>query len=170
MFLKKIICFLALVFPLKLFAVISASAYLTSSLTNCTGNGPLVYIPFNAVTFDDASSFNLSNGSYICSETGTLIINGIVEVSEIASSHTTLAVVVINQTTSEQRYVLCVNPYPILDGVPPHGYYQSSFATTMKCTEGDVFYLVVFVLGGTQTVTINGGQMETRMSYNLFSD
>lgn len=150
--------------------VVSSSAYMTSSLTNATGNGPVVPIPFNAVTFDDGSCFNLTNGQYVAPGDGTLIINGVVEVSNLSSNHNTLGVLILNATSGEQRYVYAINPYPIQDTVPPSGYSQMPYAETMKCSEGDVFVLDVFVLGGTQTVTINGGNRETRLSMNFFAD
>lgn len=148
-------------------AVISSSAYLTSNLINATGNGPIVYVPFNAVTFDDGNCFNLSNGSYIAPGNGTLIINGEIEVSNVTIDHKTLGILLYNATTSEQRYVYAINPYYLIDSVYP-GYAQIPFSETMKCSTGDIFYLIVFVQGGTQTVTIVGGNRETRLSMNFF--
>ena len=148
----------------------SSSAYLTSSLTNATGNGPVVTVPFDAVTFDDGSCFNLSNGHYSATGDGTLLIDGVVEVSNLNSAHATFAVVVKNITTGEQRYMYAINAWPIQDAVPPSGYSQVPYACTMKCSEGDEFVLQVFVIGGTVTVTINGGAAETRFSLNYFAD
>lgn len=148
----------------------SSSAYLTSNLTNATGNGPIVAVPFDAVTFDSGSCFNLSNGEYTAPGNGTLIITGICEISNLSSNHNTWGVYILNVTQSEQRYVFAINPYPIQDTVPPSGYSQLPFSETMRCSQGDVFVLKCFVQGGTQTVTINGGNRETRLSMNFFPD
>ncbi len=164
------VLFVFTAFSLEAGVVSSSSAYLTANLTNATGNGPVVAIPFDAVSFDDASCFNLSNGQYTAPGDGTLIINGVVEIANLSSNHNTLGVVVRNSTRSEQRYMYAINPYPIQDTVPPSGYSQLPYATTMKCTEGDIFILQVFVIGGTQTVNIIGGLAETRFSLNYFAD
>lgn len=142
---------------------------MTNDLIKATGNGSIVNVPFDSITFDDSSSFNFSNGSYVAPGDGTLIITGIVEVSNLNSNHATFAVVIYNSTNYEQRYVYAINAYPIQDTVPPNGYSQLPFCETMKCSEGDIFYLQVFVIGGTQTVTINGGNRETRLSFNFFN-
>ena len=151
-----------------IFGVVSSSAYLLTNLNNSTGDGTFIYVPFNAVSFDDGACFNLSNGHYTAPGDGTLIINGIVEVSKLSSSHQTLAIVVYNQTNSQQRYMYAINPYPLQDSVYP-GYCQLPFATTMKCSAGDVFQLLVFVIGGNKTVDLVGGQAETRLSVNFFN-
>jgi hypothetical protein len=165
----KALCLLAFASSPLSAALVSASAYLTTSLNNATGQNIIVDIPFNAVTFDDATSFNLSNGQYTCAHTGTLIITGIIEVSNVSALQKTLGVILINLTTNEPRYVYAINAYYLQDGVPPSGYSQLPFCETMKCTAGDVFALKVFVIGGTaNTVNIIGGQQETRLSMNLF--
>lgn len=169
---KKIMCALSLSLMALCDAsvVVSSSAYMTSNLTNITGSSGIVSVPFNAVTFDDGSCFNTSNGQYVAPGDGTLIITGIIEVSNLSSSHNTFAAIVVNTTTSEQRYVYAINAFPIQDAVPPSGYSQMPFSETMKCSNGDVFVLKVFVIGGTQTVTINGGVAETRLSMNFFAN
>lgn len=160
--------FLCLCF-INVWGISSSSAYMTNSLTNATGNGPIVNIPFNAITFDDTSSFNLSNGQYTAPGTGTLIVTGIIEISNVGPLHKTFAAIIKNVTTSEERYVYAINPYHLQDDVPPTGYSLLPFCETMKCSSGDIFVLQVFVIGGPITVTINGGSKETRLSFNYFN-
>lgn len=148
--------------------LISSSAYLTSSVNNSTGDGTILYVPFNAVTFDDANCFNLSNGTYVAPANGTLIITGIIEIANVSSTHNTFAVVLSNMTASENRYVYAINPYYLQDTVPPSGYSQLPYCETMKCSEGDVFCVMVFVIGGSKTVNVIGGMQETRLSMNFF--
>lgn len=165
----RLLFLLSVLFPIHLIAVVSSSAYLSHDLIESTGNGTHVSIPFDTISFDDCHGFQ-QDGSYVAPNKGTLIITGIIEVSNLNALHKTLAVIVTNETTNEIRYLYAINPVPLQDGVPPSGYSQVPFALTMKCKKNDRFVMKVAVNGGIQTATIKGGAAETRLEFNFFAD
>lgn len=143
------------------------SVYMANNLTNATGDGTSVWIPFDTENFDVGDNFNTSTHRFIAPEDGYYLINGAVEVSNLLSSHSTFSIQVQNETANFQNYTHSFNPYPIASTVGATNYVMFPYATILQMDADDELKVGVRVANGTKVVTVNGGYRESTLHVYL---
>lgn len=145
------------------------SVYMNSNQTNATGDGTIVYIPFDTENFDVGSNYDTTNHKYIAPEDGYYLVNGAVEVSNLGAAHTSMWIMVLNSTTNFQNYTDSLNPSSVRVNTGGIYYYMKPFCTIMHMSQGDELQVLVRVTNSTKTVTVNGGYRETTLHVALLN-
>ena len=136
-----------------------AKAYLSASQTNATGDGTSFLIPFDTVSYDNTSSWNLGTGVYTVPTTGVYFICGALEWLKVSGTPTEI---VLNLTGTKSKTFLLMSPQGSDSGT-----LQLTFSCMDTFTAGNTISLTVQVLGSTKTSTIAGGN-DTKTNLQLW--
>lgn len=122
--------------------------YVSSAMSNATGDGTVVTVIFNAQTWQQGSNFNTSTGVFTCPSTGTYLITGQVTLAGLGAGHTACEMNIAGSGGTFTRQVY--NPYAMseqtLVTLPICGINQYTASSTI--------FINIGVFFSTKTVSI----------------
>jgi len=124
--------------------------YISSSLTNVTGDGTTYTVIYDSERFDQNSDFNTGTGTFTAPVTGKYQLNTEIAVSNLAAGHTA-GFIEINTSNANYRG----NQYnPV--GVASSGATTYCASVTADMDAADTAITRVRITGSTKTVTVAG--------------
>ena len=127
--------------------------YQSSTLSNATGDGTTVTVPYNTVKFDNSSSFNTGTYTFTAPITGKYVFGFNVYLNGIVAVNNSMTMILNTTSTSYQVFV---NPYAIqASGTGPLIQY---YTACVGMTVGDTAYVQVQVYATTKGVNIQAGE------------
>lgn len=130
---------------------VAFQSYVTTNVTNVTGDGTAYTIIFNATAFDQGSHFNTSTGTFTAPITGRYLLSTIVTFGNLGAAHTSGLLEII---TTASTYAICLGN-PFVTSVSGQVYWNGSILANM--TAGDTAIVQLKVSGSTKTVTLASG-------------
>ncbi len=127
------------------------SAYQSADATNTTGDNTTYRVIFDTKNYDLQTEYNASTGVFTPSVAGLYLIDAMVMVSNLGSTHTSGNVQIVHNSSTVS--VTQMNPY---------GNAASSNLLTMhasnilSCSPSDTLSIAIQITGGTKTVTVKG--------------
>lgn len=129
------------------------SAYLSSAVTNVTGDGTSYIVAYDSTNFDQGSNFNTSTNKYVAPVAGKYLFTGIMYIQNLGVAHTNLNIILGNVTTAVSYYCWINNP--VVQAVS--GVYNINFSKIISCAASDNIDVVIVVSGSTKTVGLLNG-------------
>ncbi len=132
---------------------VSFSAYISSAVSNVTGNGTPYTVIFDTELFDDGgNNYDPTTGVFTAPVTGKYIIPVQVTLMGLTIDHTNAFLNIVTSSGQVTQICAAVNPF----AVQASGYYSIQGSALIDLTAGDTFTIVVTVLGTTQVVGVYG--------------
>lgn len=126
----------------------AGSWFVSSAMSNATGNGTVVTVVFNSQVFQQGSNFNTGTGVFTCPSNGIYLITGQVTLSGLGASHTACEMNVVSNAGTFTRQVY--NPYAMSEA----GLVTLPICGVNSYSSTNTIYINIGVYNGTKTVNI----------------
>lgn len=129
-------------------------AYLSSSVTDVTGDGTVYTVLWNAERFDVDSEFDTSTGKFIVSVAGIYRFSTAVRISGVQSTHNSFS---LNISAGGVNYNLgMLDPYSCGEKASGNNAVNMGGSVLVSLAENDEVYVYITVTNGSKVIDVNG--------------
>lgn len=124
------------------------SWYVSTAMSNATGDDTVVTVVFNSQVFQQGSNFNTTTGVFTCPSTGIYLITGQVTLSGLDAGHTACELNLVSSAGTFTRQVY--NPYAMSEA----GLVTLPICGINSYSATNTIFVNIGVFNGTKTVNI----------------
>ena len=129
-------------------------AYLSSSLTDVTGDGTIYTIAYDSTSVNQGTVFDTGTYTFTAPVTGNYLFTGTAVVENLGATHTQMNYL-LYKNASVQYYVVSCNPYAMANTDGSN--YAFTYSIVIPLTAADTVIVLIYVATTSKTVGLGGG-------------